>query len=292
MADTEAAMDTGSSRRSHDGTATLIPHSGNLGESSRKGVKTTRFKDDDEVVEITIVQRDSVAIEDVRAVDDGGSGHSGGFDGLSLVSPSSSRSGKLSSKIRQVKNGLKMKSSSNKAPQTQLGKNVRKRLDRSKSGAAVALKGLQFVTAKVGHDGWAAVEKRFNQLQVDGVLLRSRFGKCIGNFSGSIEYVSPYSYLNNANTSIALDCAGMDGSDEFAVQVFDSLARKRGITKQLLTKDELKDFWEQLSDQGFDNRLQTFFDMLVILMNILLVLAWFPSLCITVCDALSKSTST
>ncbi|AQK91563.1 Respiratory burst oxidase homolog protein B [Zea mays] len=126
-----------------------------------------------------------------------------------------------------------MKNSSTKAPQTQLGKNMRKRLDRSKSGAAVALKGLQFVTAKVGHDGWAVVEKRFNELQVDGVLLRSRFGKCIG----------------------------MDGSDEFAVQLFDSLARKRGITKQVLTKDELKDFWEQLSDQGFDNRLQIFFDM-------------------------------
>jgi len=185
MADTEAATDLGSSRRSQDDTATLIPHSGNLEESSRRGVKTTRFKDDDEVVEITLdVQRDSVAIEDVRAVDDGGSGHGGGFDGLSLVSPSSSRSGKLASKLRQVTNGLKLKNSSNKAQQTQLGKNTRKRLDRSKSGAAVALKGLQFVTAKVGQDGWAAVEKRFNQLQVDGVLLRSRFGKCIGNFSG------------------------------------------------------------------------------------------------------------
>jgi hypothetical protein len=56
----------------------------------------------------------------------------------------------------------------------------------------------------------------------------------------------------------------MEGSDEFALQVFDSLARKRGIVKEVLTKDELKDFWEQLSDQGFDNRLQTFFDMLVI----------------------------
>lgn len=204
MAAIEAAMNTGSSRRSQDDTATLIPHSGNLGESNRKGVKTTRFKDDDEVVEITIVQRDSVAIEDVRAVDDGGSGHGGGFDGLSLVSPSSSRSGKLSSKIRQVKNGLKMKNSSNKAPQTQLGKNVRKRFDRSKSGAAVALKGLQFVTAKVGHDGWAAVEKRFSQLQVDGVLLRSRFGKCIGNLSGSIEFVSPYSCLNNVLIKVLL----------------------------------------------------------------------------------------
>lgn len=234
MADTEAATDLGSSRRSQDDTATLIPHSGNLEESSRRGVKTTRFKDDDEVLEITLdVQCDSVAIEDVRAVDDGGSGHGGGFDGLSLVSPSSSRSGKLASKLRQVTNGLKLKNSSNKAQQTQLGKNTRKRLDRSKSGAAVALKGLQFVTAKVGQDGWAAVEKRFNQLQVDGVLLRSRFGKCIG----------------------------MEGSDEFAGQVFDSLARKRGIVKQVLTKNELKDFWEQLSDQGFDNRLRTFFDM-------------------------------
>ncbi|KAG2597538.1 respiratory burst oxidase homolog protein B-like [Panicum virgatum] len=234
MADTEAATDLGSSRRSQDDTATLIPHSGNLEESSRRGVKTTRFKDDDEVLEITLdVQCDSVAIEDVRAVDDGGSGHGGGFDGLSLVSPSSSRSGKLASKLRQVTNGLKLKNSSNKAQQTQLGKNTRKRLDRSKSGAAVAMKGLQFVTAKVGQDGWAAVEKRFNQLQVDGVLLRSRFGKCIG----------------------------MEGSDEFAGQVFDSLARKRGIVKQVLTKNELKDFWEQLSDQGFDNRLRTFFDM-------------------------------
>lgn len=59
----------------------------------------------------------------------------------------------------------------------------------------------------------------------------------------------------------------MDGSDEFAVQMFDSLARKRGIVKQVLTKDELKDFYEQLTDQGFDNRLRTFFDMLVLSEN-------------------------
>lgn len=56
----------------------------------------------------------------------------------------------------------------------------------------------------------------------------------------------------------------MEGSDEFAMQVFDSLARKRGIVKEVLTKEELKDFWEQLSDQGFDTRLRTFFDMLVL----------------------------
>ena len=67
----------------------------------------------------------------------------------------------------------------------------------------------------------------------------------------------------------------MDGSDDFAMQMFDSLARKRGIVKEVLTKEELKEFWEQLSDQGFDNRLQTFFDMLVV-SAIYLVLAWFP----------------
>uniref|UniRef100_A0A0D9V0U8 FAD-binding FR-type domain-containing protein n=1 Tax=Leersia perrieri TaxID=77586 RepID=A0A0D9V0U8_9ORYZ len=228
-AGTVASMDQSNSTRSHDDASSLIPNSGNLGSSNRS-TKTARFKDDDELVEITLdVQRDSVAIQDVRGVDEGGSGH-----GLPLVSPSS-KSGRLTSKFRQVTNGLKMKSSSSKkAPPTkQVGMRVRKRLDRTKSGAAVALKGLQFVNAKVGSDGWAAVEKRFNQLQVDGVLLRSRFGKCIG----------------------------MDGSDEFAVHVFDSLARKRGIVKEVVTKEELKDFFEQLSDQGFDTRLRTFFDM-------------------------------
>uniref|UniRef100_N1R4X1 Fucosyltransferase n=1 Tax=Aegilops tauschii TaxID=37682 RepID=N1R4X1_AEGTA len=57
---------------------------------------------------------------------------------------------------------------------------TRKRYNRSKSNAAVALKGSQFVTAKVADDGTADVEKSFNHLHVDGVLLRSRFGKCIG----------------------------------------------------------------------------------------------------------------
>lgn len=54
---------------------------------------------------------------------------------------------------------------------------------------------------------------------------------------------------------------GMEGSDEFTVQMFDALARRRGITKQVLTKEELREFWEQLTDQGFDSRLRTFFDM-------------------------------
>jgi hypothetical protein len=59
--------------------------------------------------------------------------------------------------------------------------------------------------------------------------------------------------------------SGMVGSDEFSVQMFDALARRRGIVAQVLTKDELREFWEQLSDPGFDAKLQTFFDMYVCL---------------------------
>ena len=131
MADIEA----GGKRATESDTATLIPNSGNL-EGSNRATKTCRFKDDDELVEITLdVQRDSASVQAVRPV----------------------------------------------AAEAAVAA-ARKRYDRSKSTAAVALKGLQFVTAKVGTDGWAAVEKRFNHLQVDGVLLRSRFGKCIGNY--------------------------------------------------------------------------------------------------------------
>lgn len=129
MADTEAGK-----QATDSDTATLIPNtnSGSLeGSSSNRATKTTWFRDNDEVVEITLdVQRDSVSVQGVRPV-------------AAVAS-------------------------------------ARKRYDRSKSTTAVALKGLQFVTAKVGADGWAAVEKSFHHLQVDGVLLRSRFGKCIG----------------------------------------------------------------------------------------------------------------
>ena len=48
---------------------------------------------------------------------------------------------------------------------------------------------------------------------------------------------------------------------EFAGELFDALARKRGIVTGTITKTQLRDFWEQLSDQTFDARIQTFFDM-------------------------------
>jgi respiratory burst oxidase len=53
----------------------------------------------------------------------------------------------------------------------------------------------------------------------------------------------------------------MAGSVEFSAQIFDVLARRRVIAAQVLTKDHLREFWEQLSDAGFDAKLQTFFNM-------------------------------
>uniref|UniRef100_A0ACD5ZWL1 Uncharacterized protein n=1 Tax=Avena sativa TaxID=4498 RepID=A0ACD5ZWL1_AVESA len=53
----------------------------------------------------------------------------------------------------------------------------------------------------------------------------------------------------------------MVDSKEFAVGIFDALARRRRQNLERVTKDELYDFWLQISDQSFDARLQIFFDM-------------------------------
>ena len=63
----------------------------------------------------------------------------------------------------------------------------------------------------------------------------------------------------------------MADSKEFALGVFDTLARRRQQKLGKITKAELYDFWLQISDQSFDARLQIFFDMYVFsfLINIL-----------------------
>lgn len=50
-------------------------------------------------------------------------------------------------------------------------------------------------------------------------------------------------------------------SKEFAGQLYDALTRRRNITGDFINKTELKEFWDQIADQSFDSRLQTFFDM-------------------------------
>ncbi|KAM4113500.1 hypothetical protein ACJW30_04G000100 [Castanea mollissima] len=108
--------------------------------------------------------------------------------------------------------------------------------DRKKSTAAHALKGLKFISQKDGGIGWSAVEKQFDKLtaSTNASLPRSLFGNCIG-----------------------MD----EKSKEFAGMLFDALARKHGIKGDSINKSQLKEFWDQISNQSFDSRLRTFFDM-------------------------------
>ncbi|XLS93694.1 hypothetical protein HN51_069702, partial [Arachis hypogaea] len=65
----------------------------------------------------------------------------------------------------------------------------------------------------------------------DGWLHHSLFGKCIAR--------------NLRHTGV----------------LFYSLARRRDIHGDSINKAQLKDFWDQISDQSFDSRLRTVFDM-------------------------------
>ncbi|CDY26689.1 BnaA06g13330D [Brassica napus] len=120
-------------------------------------------------------------------------------------------------------------------------------LQRSTSSAKRALKGLQFINKTTKGNScdcnrdcdcdcdqmWKKVEKRFETLSKEGLLAREDFGECVG----------------------------MKDSKEFAVSVFDALARRRRQKLEKITRDELHDFWLQISDQSFDARLQIFFDI-------------------------------
>ncbi|XP_077235605.1 putative respiratory burst oxidase homolog protein H [Tasmannia lanceolata] len=110
-------------------------------------------------------------------------------------------------------------------------------MDRTKSSVERGLKGLRFLdksSAGKDGDGWNSVEKRFHQFAQDGLLSKENFGCCIG----------------------------MADSKEFAKDLFDALARRRNLGKKpSISKDELREFWEEMADQNFDSRLEIFFDM-------------------------------
>ncbi|KAK2985568.1 hypothetical protein RJ640_025001 [Escallonia rubra] len=110
------------------------------------------------------------------------------------------------------------------------------KMGRLKSGASRGLNSLHFLDKNMGKEGdaWKAVEKRFNQYALDGTITREKFGVCIG----------------------------MGDSKEFAGELFDALARRRGISAENgITREELREFWEDVSDQDLDTRLHIFFDM-------------------------------
>ncbi|KAH7686255.1 respiratory burst oxidase protein [Dioscorea alata] len=110
----------------------------------------------------------------------------------------------------------------------------RAELDRSRSGAQKALRGLRFISTRTNNvDAWNEVLASFAKLSRDGLLSRSDFALCIG----------------------------MKDSKEFALELFDALSRRRRLKTDKISKDELFEFWSQITDQSFDSRLQIFFDM-------------------------------
>ncbi|XP_028203291.1 respiratory burst oxidase homolog protein E-like [Glycine soja] len=112
---------------------------------------------------------------------------------------------------------------------------MRVKLERTRSSAQRALKGLRFISksGEATEELWRKVEERFNVLAKDGLLAREDFGECIG----------------------------MEDSKEFAVCIFDALVRRKERRVSSINREELHEFWLQISDQSFDARLQIFFDM-------------------------------
>lgn len=96
--------------------------------------------------------------------------------------------------------------------------------DHRKLVAAHAITEFKFVSSSDDD-----VKRRFDYHAVDGVLHRSSFGKCIGMKEG-----------------------------EFAVNLFDTLARRRNICSECIDKAQLLEFWDQISNDS----LQTFIDMM------------------------------
>ncbi|KAM0825563.1 hypothetical protein ACQ4PT_069470 [Festuca glaucescens] len=109
----------------------------------------------------------------------------------------------------------------------------RAQLDRTRSGAHRALRGLRFISGNKASNAWRDVQTNFDRLARDGYLSRSDFAECIG----------------------------MTESKEFALELFDTLSRRRRMKVDTINKEELREIWQQITDNSFDSRLQIFFDM-------------------------------
>lgn len=172
------------------------PLSGPL--NKRTGRKSARFNIEDsssskqeQYVEITLdVRDDSVAVHSVKPANGQEEDQEMALLARGLEKrPASSIVRNASAKIRQVSHEIKRLASSSRKPQLS-------RLDRTKSAAAHALKGLKFISKTDGGSGWAAVEKRFDEItaSTNGLLPRSRFCECIGKYA---KYVDSFSLCKN-----------------------------------------------------------------------------------------------
>ncbi|KAJ7538657.1 hypothetical protein O6H91_11G058400 [Diphasiastrum complanatum] len=112
-----------------------------------------------------------------------------------------------------------------------------RKLRRSTTAAAHGLKGLRFIAHKTGNADprkqWEAVESQFQKrASADGRLARADFGACIGM-----------------------------KETEFAGALFDALACKGGTKVESISKEDLHEFWLQMTNQDFDLRMRLFFQM-------------------------------
>lgn len=158
-------------RQAGNGNATAgPPPEENKGPDGRSGSRrSTRFKEENEYVEVTldVGADDAVAVQSVRAA--------GETPEAALLPRGGGLSSRLKAELRRIASAKR-----GDAPVSQ------RRLDRSMTGAARALRGLHFLNQSVVTQGsWPEVEKRFDRLAVDGLLLRSRFGQCIGKLARS-----------------------------------------------------------------------------------------------------------
>ncbi|CAN6381320.1 unnamed protein product [Urochloa humidicola] len=153
--------------------------------------------------------------------------------------------------------------------------------DQSTTAAAHVLDGLSFIKGAEGQD---AMEDRFNRLtkDQDGVLYRSQFGQCIGmkkmeekkDGDGKTKDKKGYKmglccfFPNRQETgkertpASAAESNTKPDKPDFAGELFDALHRRRRMAvRGGISKEEMLEFWDQISDTSFKSRLQTFFEM-------------------------------
>ncbi|QHO02295.1 uncharacterized protein DS421_13g422580 [Arachis hypogaea] len=197
-----------------------------IGAETQRGQKS---QDERNLVEVTMdIQGGSVALRSVKTVDELVEDEKSGLIGRKLEKKASFGASVVQNATNRMKQLKRLASFSKPSPS--------KKFDRTKSTVAHALSGLKFISKTDGGAGWDEVQNRFDKLTAatDGNLPRSLFGKCIG--------------MN-------------EQSKAYAEKLFDTLARQRGIQGDSINKLQLRDFWDRISDQSFDNRLRTFFDM-------------------------------
>ncbi|KAJ0915519.1 putative NAD(P)H oxidase (H(2)O(2)-forming) [Helianthus annuus] len=204
-----------------------------------------RNNDDQDLVEVTLqLEDDSIMLCNVTPSVNNSNYH---HDHVALqLSPNASVKSKLCRKFSWLSSSASSSRASSRSDASvervvvasRDARKMKAQLIRTKSSAQRALGGLRFISKTTNTEDvnelWRNVESRFVSLvKEDGLLAREDFAECIG----------------------------MADSKEFAVGVFDALARRRQQKLGKITKAELHEFWLQISDQSFDARLQIFFDM-------------------------------